>query len=1079
MGKAKTLPSPPLSILKPFLKWEILKKIIASLQKGKIWIRGVGGTSLSLLLASLYLLTGKRILVVSEEEEGETLYSDLKEIIPERVFNFPSIYRAESNLRGERERLCTLHALLAPHPVVVIASPISMAEILPTPQEVKEKSLYLKVGQRRNREEILHSFLRLGYERTYEVEIPGEFSVRGGILDIFPPSEENPLRIELGEESIVSLRVFDPLTQKSLYSLKETHLLPARIPERRKGEGGNLLDFLDSGDILVLHESPHIKERIKALSSLSENAQYLPWSQILKNLSGRKIILTSWIPQRPALKFEELFSLSFQPIKGLIPNWEEMVKNMKKWKKEGMEVFLSGFGEMERARIEEILKHRGISEGWEIVEANLKEGFLSSSLKMVVLTQQEMVGYHPPSRRKERGYPLLTPFDLKPGDYVVHLIHGIGRFLGLREEKLGGRRRELMVIEYEGGNLLYVPVESLQLVEKYVGIGDEPPKLSRLGGTRWRRTKEKVARAVKDLASELLYTQALREVSKGFAFSPDNVWQKEFESLFPYEETPDQKKAIDEVKRDMEHPSPMDRLVCGDAGFGKTEVAIRAAFKAVMDGKQVAVLVPTTLLAQQHYLNFKARLQNFSVRVEVLSRFQKPSRIKEILRELEEGKVDIVIGTHRLLQEDVNFKDLGLLIIDEEQRFGVRHKEKIKLLKRLVDVLTLSATPIPRTLYLSLVGVKDISLISTPPPERLDVETIIREFDPPLIQEVIRKEMERGGQVFYVHNRVEEIPRIKEYLRKLVPEARISVAHGQMKSRELEKVMIKFLNKEVDVLLTTTIIASGLDIPNANTIIINNAHKFGLADLYQLRGRVGRYKVKAYAYLLIPSHQTLSSEARRRLYAIQEFSYLGSSYQLAVQDLQIRGAGNILGEEQHGHIQAVGLQLYTELLSRAIAEIKGETFLPRIMTQVELGIPLSFPPTYIGEEREKLLFYKRISDATREEEIENIREELEDRFGKLPPSVENLLQVQRIKIRAFKAGIEHIRRKNETLYLRYSPNISLKEKAEQLHQLMPGRVFITPQGEIGIILKKGKEGQSPLSFLLQLLNAPPLSPIMD
>ncbi len=980
--------------------------------------------------------------IIVGSEEIETLYHNLRELLPEdEIISL-------SSCRGYGEKLNALSRVTGKNKVLLIEKNV-LEERFPPPESIREEILSLRIGENVFREQILSWLERCGYERTERIEIPGEWSVRGSIIDVFPPGEKNPLRIELEENKIISLRVFDTLTQRSLYQREEISL--PSLKEKGKEES-NILEYFEEGDFIILQDARTLREEF--------SQKGISWSEILHYLTIMRTLLVSWLPESPPFSVKETFSLPFQSLRGLSFSFSTLYSSLRRWEEEGYRIFISGLFNGEKEKFRQLLREKGIQR-FEFLKENLKEGFISSFLKLVLLTPREIRGYQPVIREVQRGLPLLTPFSLEKGDYVVHRIHGIGKFLGLRVEK----GREFLTIEYEGGDLLYVPIEGIHLVEKYIGIGDTPPPLNRLGGTRWRKTKERIKKAVRDLASEILHTQAWRLSRKGHAFSPDTPWQKEFETTFPYHLTPDQKRSIEEVKRDMEDYHPMDRLICGDTGFGKTEVAMRAAFKAVMDGKQVVILTPTTLLAHQHFINFRERMENFPIRIEVLSRFINRRKREKILQELREGKVDILIGTHLILSEEVVFKDLGLLIIDEEQRFGVRDKEKIKTLRKEVDVLTLTATPIPRTLYLALLGIRDISLIQTPPPERLDVEVEIREFSLNLIREAIQRELKRKGQVFFVHNHIPDLEGFEKLIHKLVPLARISVVHGKIPSRRLEKEMLRFIDKEIDVLITTTIIASGLDIPNANTIIINEAHRFGLADLYQLRGRVGRFKVKAYAYFLIPPRHTLSPQAKKRLYALEEFSRLGKGYQLALSDLEIRGAGNILGEEQHGHIQAVGLSLYTELLSRAIAEIKGESFLPFIPTQVELGLPSSLSIPYLTE-GEKLEYYRKLSLARSVKEIEEIRKEIKDRFGELPPEVENLLHLHRIKILAYERGIEYIRYTDKKILLRFFPGIPLQEKAQKLHHHFPGRVLLTPQGEIGI---KGEKNPALLYHLLHRL----------
>jgi transcription-repair coupling factor (superfamily II helicase) len=712
----------------------------------------------------------------------------------------------------------------------------------------------------------------------------------------------------------------------------------------------------------------------------------------------------------------------------------------------------------------------------------LSRGFLCDDVKLVVVTDAEIFGRYKIQRprRLKSPHALATRSaldidftELEEGDLVVHIQYGIGRFLGLKTLPASSRDAraetrdptpgtECLVIEYapahSGDELpkLYVPVSEAHLVGKYVGAGKAHPPLNTLGGSRWRKAKEQAERAVRDVAAELLQIQAVRESQPGHAFKPDAPWQREFESAFIFEETPDQWRAIQETKTDMEKPKPMDRLICGDVGFGKTEVAIRAAFKAVMDGKQAAVLVPTTVLAQQHFNTFRERMADYPVRIELLSRFRSRRQQQRVVQDLANGAVDIVIGTHRLIQNDIIFKDFGLVVIDEEQRFGVLHKEKFKRLRTLVDVLTLSATPIPRTLYLALTGARDMSTIQTPPHDRLPVETIVTQFDERVIRDAIQRELNRGGQVFFLHNRVMTIQTVAGRLKRLLPHARIVVGHGQMDADELEEVMTKFVNGEADVLLSTTIIESGLDIPNANTIIIDRADRFGLSDLYQLRGRVGRYKHQAYAYLLLPRHVSLLTDVRKRISAIRQYSTLGSGFKIAMRDLEIRGAGNLLGSEQSGHITAVGFEIYCQLLKQSVSALKGEKVKPRVEVSVKLDFlgqsavsressvatdygPLtadksaSLPHNYVTEPQHRIEIYRKLAQATDKTALESLQKELRDRFGPLPPSVELLLQVAELKILASEKAVAVIEVKNDKLMLtRYGDFITLGGKFPRL-----------------------------------------------
>jgi transcription-repair coupling factor (superfamily II helicase) len=677
----------------------------------------------------------------------------------------------------------------------------------------------------------------------------------------------------------------------------------------------------------------------------------------------------------------------------------------------------------------------------QLVVGHLSSGFFLKDLHLGFITEEEIFGKttaRPVRRAKLR--PFLTSFeDLKVSDYVVHLHYGIGKFLGLQRLSIGGFETDFLVIAYAEGGKVYVPLEHLELVQKYIGSEGSTPKIDRLGTTSWDRTKQRVKKEIQKMAADLLDLYATREVVEGFTFSPDHVLHKEFEATFEYEETPDQMRTIQEVKADMEAHRAMDRVVCGDVGYGKTEVAVRAAFKAVMDHKQVAVLVPTTLLAQQHDQTFRKRFSAFPIRVEMLSRFRTSKEQKTIVKDVAQGKVDVIIGTHRLLQKDVSFQDLGLVIIDEEQRFGVAHKERFKQLRKTVDVLTLTATPIPRTLQMALMSVRDLSIIDTPPPDRLAVKTVVACFDRRLIREAILREMERGGQVFFVHNRVKSIERMAHFVKQVVPDAKIAIAHGQMKELELERVMLKFLRKECNVLLSTAIIESGLDIPTANTIIVNRADQFGLADLYQLRGRVGRSSSQAYSYLLVPNPECLTEEAKKRLMALQEFSELGSGFKIAARDLEIRGAGNLLGREQSGHIAAIGFELYLQMIQQTVQELKGQVPEDEIETSMSLRVSAYLPEDYIADSYQRLVLYKRLASLKEPDELSSIRTEMTDRFGPLPLPAEHLLQIIQLKILARPLKITRIESKPDALVVVFHSSAVLTDRIlnfllEKYHQ---------------------------------------------
>jgi len=689
--------------------------------------------------------------------------------------------------------------------------------------------------------------------------------------------------------------------------------------------------------------------------------------------------------------------------------WDEF----RQWQKDGYLVNILCDNAKQVERMNFILEERRLDIGGISVGIGLlSEGFISDELKLAMMSDDEIFGRQRQRRRKvkfKEGAPISNYMDLKEGDYVVHVSHGIGIYNGVKHLDIDGRMQDFLMLRYAGSDVLYVPTYQINMVQKHIGGGDDVKlRMDKLGGTRWSQVKARVKKDVQKLAKELLDLYATREALPGHPFSPNIPWQPEFEAAFPYEETPDQLKAIEETLADMERRSPMDRLICGDVGYGKTEVAMRGAFKAVMDGKQIAILVPTTVLAQQHFLTFSERFEQFPVKVGMLSRFRTPKEIKQLLEDLENGKVDIVIGTHRLLSKDVKFHDLGLLIIDEEHRFGVRHKERIKQMRQQVDVLTMSATPIPRTMHLSLVGARDLSLINTPPESRLPIETYVMEFKPEVVRDSILKEMDRGGQIYFVHNRIQSITSIANIVQELVPQARIAVAHGRMNERQLERIMLDFISYKYDVLVCTTIIESGLDIPNVNTIIINRADALGLAQLYQLRGRVGRAKEQAYGYLLYPEARSITESAQKRLRVIEEFTDLSSGFKIALRDLEIRGVGNILGSEQHGHITAVGYDMYCKLLNEAVKELKGEEVVEEIETKISFPIEAYLPDKYVPDSNQKVSLYKKISELANPQERSDLEEEMRDRYGEIPHSVYALLEIAELKQIAEKFGINDI-----------------------------------------------------------------------
>jgi len=943
----------------------------------------------------------------------ELLHESLTNWIPNALFLPEAEFLAMENMLPDEEIAAERLALLSQvessrRPRVVVATRAGLEQPAPKRGALCAAVLRLRRGSAERMEQIQQSLGEAGYERVVQVTTRGQFAVRGGIVDVFSWQAAAPIRAEFFGDEIESLREFDLDSQASQRNLNEVELLLGAIDD----QSGAVRDYIERDHLrIAIDEEQEASEILITEGSLDEKVEDFSGAfvdcEIGQFDTGEFIIAEA--------KRRQFFD------------------RLTSWRANGarIAIYFQTEGEIERFR--EIMAEARISLAeTELIEGTLARGFCFPAANLVVLAAAELFGRAPTHgrRRLQRGakfgaHRVQIDFsELNEGDLVVHLEHGIGRFLGL--QKVGdAQSSEALAIEFADDAKLYVPLEQAYLVSRYVGLGKKSPRLSSLADSRWARAKKSAAASIFDYAGKMLALQAERETQAGHAFGPDTKWQLEFEHSFPFRETPDQLKAIAETKHDMETPRSMDRLICGDVGFGKTEVAIRAAFKAVMAGKQVAVLTPTTVLAQQHFETFRQRMLEYPVRIEMLSRFRTQREQGQVLNELREGGVDVVVGTHRLISGDVVFKDLGLVVIDEEQRFGVLHKEKFKELFKLVDVLTLSATPIPRTLYLSLVGVKDMSTIETPPLNRLPVETVICGYDERIIRDAINRELERQGQVYFLHNRVMSIEKMRDRIAELCPKARIEFGHGQMHADELEAVMQRFVAGKIDVLVCTTIIESGLDIPNANTIIIDRADRFGLADLYQLRGRVGRAEHKAYAYLLLPREMMTVGAARKRINAIRQYSSLGAGFRIAMRDLEIRGAGSILGTAQSGHILAVGFDLYCQLLRQAVAQLKGEKLRPRLEVEVRLDfvasneseyvaagpeklLPAFIPTSYVSDSGLRIQAYRHFAEVTTNEQLQRLRRDWRDRFGKWPPAVDNLLLLGEIKLAAARARVARV-----------------------------------------------------------------------
>ena len=964
--------------------------------------------------------------VRAQDSVYETLLNWLAgaQFLPEAEF------AAVENILPDPEIAAERLALLAkidsePGPHLIVTTRASLDQPAPKRGAVPSATLKIKRGGSATMEQLLEKLSGAGYERVAQVTTRGQFAIRGGIVDLYSWQAPLPARLEFFGDNVESLREFDIDTQTSVRDLRNIDILLGAADDK----SGGVRDYIGKDDLIIdLEPDENLNAISIQISETTTRGSTALSSQVVQ-------ISESWIEEGP-----EDFSGAFQDCdigEFAVGDFllaeakrDQFVKRLDEWRKKQARVvvYFQTEGEIERFR--ELISAEALQDV-DLVLGTLARGFCFSAANLAILSAAELFGRFAPHARRplyhaERHRAQIDFSELNEGDLVVHLEHGVGRFLGLSKIPTSTNgEQEVLALEFADEAKLYVPLEQAYLVSRYVGVGKRSPSLSSLADSKWARAKKSAAASIFDYAGRMLAVQAERESVPGHPFGPDTKWQLEFEHSFPFRETPDQMKAIIDTKIDMERPRSMDRLICGDVGFGKTEVAIRAAFKSVMDGRQVAVLAPTTVLAQQHFEVFRQRMLDYPVRIEMLSRFRSQSEQRKILDLLRQGGVDIVIGTHRLISGDVIFKDLGLVIIDEEQRFGVLHKEKFKELFKLVDVLTLSATPIPRTLYLSLVGVKDMSTIETPPLNRLPVETIVCGYDERIIRDAINRELERQGQIYFLHNRVQSIERVREKVIDLVPNARVEIAHGQMDSDRLEEIMARFVAGKIDVLVCTTIIESGLDIPNANTIIIDRADRFGLADLYQLRGRVGRAEHKAYAYLLLPREMMSIGAARKRINAIKQYSSLGAGFRIAMRDLEIRGAGSILGTAQSGHIMAIGFDLYCQLLKQAVARLKGRKFHPRLDVDLridfvatneaefaQLGpeqrIPAFVPASYISDTGLRIKAYREVAEISTREQFDRVRKEWCDRFGKFPEAAENLFLLAEIKLAAAKAGISRL-----------------------------------------------------------------------
>jgi transcription-repair coupling factor (superfamily II helicase) len=1035
---------------------------------------------------------GVTLLVAASDKDVEQLTADARffysalegasEADVERaVLPLPSLqidpYRGMSpHFRVAAARARALYAAANGSARLIVASAAALLPRVSPPERLLQASVELRSGKEIDPQVLADLLVDAGFTRDDPVEEHGSFAIRGGIVDIFPAADSEPVRIEFVGDMVETLRRYDPSTQRSTAATDQVTIVPVRERFDEPAPAMSIVEFLSAarGVTVLVSEYEHVEQVArKAREQLAGSyADAAARGHVVAAAPDETFV--SWEDLEPraaaARRLEELVvedegtvirHVSCQPameFRGRVNDW---IGDIRQARERGDAVlFVAGSSGLAERALEILQEYEIVAVPVDRAEdahaaavlvavGSLSRGFRLGDAALQIYAETDVFEEErrPAETRRNLARTFLSDLrDLKVGDLVVHVDHGIGEFVGLKQLSTRGpasEQQEFLELRYHGDDKLFVPVERLDLIQKYTG--GTRPALDRLGGTTWEKAKTRVKKAMRDMAEELLKLYAQRKAVPGHAFSADTHWQEEFEAAFPYELTPDQASAIADIKRDMESPTPMDRLLCGDVGYGKTEVAMRAAFKAVMDGKQVAFLAPTTVLAFQHVKTLRDRFAGFPVTTDVVNRFRTPQETKEILAGVAAGKIDIIVGTHRLLSKDVQFKDLGLLVVDEEQRFGVAHKERIKQMRKKVDVLTMTATPIPRTLNMSLVGIRDMSIIETPPKDRLSIQTNVVKFDAPVIERAVRNELARGGQVYFVHNRVESIFSIASLLQRLVPDARIAIGHGQMGEHELEKAMLNFVERRADILVATTIVENGLDIPNANTIIINRADRYGLAQLYQLRGRVGRSDRAAYAYLLIPPQESLSPVARKRLAAIREFSDLGSGFRVAALDLEIRGAGNLLGGEQSGHIDAVGFEMYMKLLEETVRELKGEEIEDDLRATVNLRVDLKIDERYIPDMNQRLMVYRKVAAARSERELESVLEEIGDRYGPPPDSVLNLAEYGRIRVMADRLGIDTIDREGRLVVIKFRPTAKVDPmRLVKVVGQWPGAILVPP-----------------------------------
>ena len=1039
------------SLTAPLKQLEVLSKAAEKLNKetGVQLLTGCMDSQKTHL--AFYLGAGfqKRLIVTYNELKAKEIFEEYK-IFKQGAYLYPAkdFLFFHADIRGnllEEQRIQALQALMeCPDVTIITTIDGCMGKVKPL-KALKAQVMTIDMESLIKLDVLKKQLAGMGYERTGQVEAKGQFAIRGGIIDIFPLTEDCPVRIELWDEEVDSIRSFDAESQRSIENLESVRIYPAKEPEAEASrEGISFLEyFADDKSVVFLDEPNRLAEKADAVEkefcesiqnriaqgkSAPEEAYAVSGAaEVLAKLERCHSVAFCMLDAKlKELDVKNKFALEVKRINSYQNSFELLTKDLKRWKKESYRTVLLCSSRTRAKRLALDLQNEELNafyteeEGREaapgeivLLYGNVKHGYEYPMLKFAVLSETDIFGGEKKKKRKKQtryeGQKIQNFSELSIGDYVVHENHGLGIYRGIEKVEVEKKLKDYIKIEYAGSGNLYILATQLETLQKYASADAKKPKLNKLGGSEWNRTRAKVRSAVQDIAKDLVELYAARSERTGFAYGQDTVWQSEFEEMFPFEETEDQIAAIEATKRDMESTKIMDRLICGDVGYGKTEIAIRAAFKAVQENKQVVYLVPTTILAQQHYNTFVQRMKEFPVRVDLLCRFRTPAQQKKTLEDLKKGLVDIVIGTHRVLSKDVVYKDLGLLVIDEEQRFGVAHKEKIKKLKENIDVLTLTATPIPRTLHMSLIGIRDMSVLEEAPQDRLPIQTYVMEYEDEMVRAAIHRELARGGQVYFVYNRVNTIADMAAHIEKLVPEASVAYAHGQMSEKELEKKMYEFISGETDVLVSTTIIETGLDISNVNTMIVYDADNMGLSQLYQLRGRVGRSNRTAYAFLLYRRGKYLSEVAEKRLHAIREFTELGSGFKIAMRDLEIRGAGNLLGAQQHGHMQAVGYDLYCKMLNEAVKELKGTAKMEdRFETVLDLETDAYIPDSYIKNEAQKFDLYKRIAGLENTEECEDMLEELTDRFGDVPKAVMNLLEIARLKAEAHALDITEI-----------------------------------------------------------------------